>query len=276
VTTPRRLPALLLPVLLLGGCASIQRLAAEAFTPPRLHLDRARVAEVDLEGASVNLDFTLENPNDLTLRVARASWRLQVEGVEVSEGTLPGGLTLPARGAAPFTARVRLRWADLSRLAEPLRRQPEVAYRVDGAVGVETPVVGVVSLAFKHEGRVPVPRLPILRLAGVSADLRSLIDLDLGLTLEVENPNAFPLPGAELRFDLLVNGVQVVSGREATLAALPAGGQARIKLPVDISLLGAGRAAASLRGGGELRLRGTVRAGGLETPVDLRLDVGKR
>jgi LEA14-like dessication related protein len=274
-TTTRRLSLLLLPTLLLGGCASVQRLAAAAFTPPRLHLERARVAEVDLEGAAVVLDLTIENPNDLALRVARASWRLQVEGAQVSEGQLPGGLALPARGTAPFALTVRIRWADLTRLAEQLRHQATVAYRIDGTVGVETPL-GVLSPSFKHQGQVPVPRLPALRLAGVSADMHSLTNLELELALEVENPNAFPLPGAVLRFDLLVNGVVVASGREVTLSPLRAGGETRLKLPIGVSLLGAGRAAASIHGGAEVRLRGTVQAGGLEAPLDLRIDVGRR
>jgi LEA14-like dessication related protein len=274
-TTERHLALLLLPALLLGGCASLQRLAASAFAPPRLHLEGVRVAEVDLEGATLVLDVTLDNPNDVAFRVARASWRLQVEGDQVSEGELPGGLTLPALGTAPLALGVRLRWADVARLAEQVRRQAQLAYRIDGTVAVETPV-GEVALEFKHQGQLPLPRLPELRLARVSADLSSLTDLDVGLTLEVENPNAFPLPGAALRFDLLVNGVAVVTDQEVTLEPLGAGGQARLEVPVEISLLGAGRAALTLRGGGEVRLRGTLRAGALKTPVDLRLDLGRR
>jgi LEA14-like dessication related protein len=268
----RRHALVVLVTLLLGGCASVERMAAAAFTPPRLHLDQARVAQVDLDGTTVVLDFTVENPNDLSLRLVKGTWRLQVEGAEVSEGELPGGLTLPALGKAPFALTVRLRWADVTRLAEQVRHQAEVAYRIDGAVGVDTPV-GVVTLRFKHEGRLPVPRLPTLRLAGVSADIRSLTDLALGITLEVTNPNPFPIPGAILRFDLLVNDAVVASGREATLSPLAPGGEGKLTLPVELSLLGAGRAALH---GGELRLRGTVRAGGLERPVDLRMELGRR
>ena len=271
----RRLALLLLPTLLLGGCASLQKLAASAFTPPRIHFKEARLTAVDLEGTTVVLDFTLDNPNELALRVARASWKLGVEGSQVASGELPGGLTLPARGTAPFAVAVRLRWADVTRLAEQVRRQDQVAYRIDGSVGVETPI-GAVPVDFKHEGKLPVPRLPALRLARVAVSMDSLTDVELGLTLGVENPNAFPLPGAALHFDLLVNGVVVATGRDATLEPLRAGAETLLRVPVEIPLLGAGRAASSLRGGGELRLRGTLKAAGLERPIDLKLDVGKR
>jgi LEA14-like dessication related protein len=270
-----RLAALACSALLVSGCAGLQRLAELSLTPPTVTVERATVAALDVEGATVLLELTLKNPNDVAFEVARAGWRLEVEETEVGEGQLPGGLAIPARGTAPFSVTVRVRWVDVTQLVERVRRQERVAYRVSGTVGVETPV-GVMDLAFKHAGTLPVPRLPTLKLESASADLASLTELTLQLALVVENPNGFPLPGATLTFDLLVNGVAVATGKEATLTPLGAEGQARIILPLRVSLLGAGRAAGTLGGGGgELRLRGTVRAAGLETPVDLKLHLGK-
>jgi LEA14-like dessication related protein len=270
-----RLQILLASALLLSGCASLQHLAAGAFDKPRLHFVEATVAAMDLEGTTVALHFTLENPNDLSFRVAGATWRLEVEAAEVAEGALPGGLTLPSRGTAPFVVSVRLRWADVARLAGQAQRQPQVAFSVAGTIRVETPI-GEVALPYRHEGRVPVPRLPALRLARATVDVNSLTDLTLDLTLDVENPNGFPLPGTTVRFDVLFNGVPVASGKEARLEPLGADGEARLTLPIRVSLLGAGRALTTAHGDGELRLRGSVRAAGLETPVDLRLQLGKR
>lgn len=271
----RRLALLLVPVLLLAGCASVQRLAASVFAPPRLRLERATVTEADLEGSTVQLDLTVENPNDLGFRVAGATWRLEVEGAEVSAGALPGGVALPARERSPFPVMVRLHWTDLIWVAGLAARQPQVAYRIDGTVSVDTPV-GAVTLPWHHGGALPSPRLPEARLAAVTVGMGSLTELELGLVLEVHNPNAFALPAATLHFDLLLDGQPVVTGSQATLEPLGAGREARVTLPLRISLLGAGRAAASLHGGDQLRLRGTVRAGGLEAPVDLTLEVGRR
>jgi LEA14-like dessication related protein len=270
----RRL-ALLLAPLLLAGCASLQQLAAGALDPPRLRLERASVAAVDLEGATLVLDFTVDNPNGLSLDVAGATWRLAVEGAEVAEGDLPGGVALPARGTAPFAVTVRLRWADAARLAEQVRHQPEVAWRVEGTIDVEWPA-GRLSLPYRHQGRLPVPELPAVRLAGASLEVVSFTELEVDLSLDVTNPNEFLLPGATLRFDLLLNGVVVATAREATLRRVDAHGEARLVVPVRVSLVGAGRAAGTMHGGGKLQLRGTVSAGGLERRVELELDLGKR
>jgi LEA14-like dessication related protein len=271
----RRLPALVSCALLLSGCASMQRLAAAAFAAPSLHLDRATVASLDIDGASAALDFTLDNPNDVAFRVAGATWRLEVEEVQVTEGELPGGVSLPARGTAAFTVAVRLRWAEVEWLAGLARRQARVDYRIHGLIAIETPA-GLIEVPYQHRGELPVPRPPELRLAGASVDMTSLTDLELDLSIDAENLNGFELPGAILRFELLLNGVPVATGREATLEPLDAGGEVRLTVPIRVSLIGAGRALSSFHGGGELRLRGTVRAGGLESPVDLKLEVGRR
>ena len=272
---PRHL-ALICSVSLVSGCAGLQRLAEHPFAPPSVTLEGATIAELALEGATVRLDLTLKNPNQVAFEVARASWRLEVEETGLGEGELAGGLAIPSRGTAPFAVTVRLRWAEVMRLVDRVGRSEQVAYQVGGTVGVRTPV-GVVTLAFRHAGRLPVPRLPTVRLAGAAVEMASFTELDLRLALELENPNGFPLPGATLSFDLLVNEVAVATGREATLAPLEAGGRSRFSLPLRVSLLGAGRAAATLGGGtGELRLRGRVRAGGLERPIDLRLELGRR
>lgn len=270
----RRFAVLLVP-LLLSGCASLQRLAEGTLEKPRLRFEKAEVAAVDLEGTTLVLDFTVENPNDLTFEVAGATWRLAVEGAEVADGDVPGGVALPARGKAPFAVTVRLRWADAARLADQVRQQPEVAWRVEGAIAVESPV-GRLSLPYSHDGRLPVPRLPGLRLAGGSLEVASFTELEVELSLDVTNPNEFLLPGATLRFDLLLNGVVLATAREATLRRVDAHGEARLVVPVRVSLAGAGRAAGTLHGGGKLQLKGTVSAGGLEHRVDLELDLGKR
>jgi LEA14-like dessication related protein len=269
----RPLAALICSAFLLGGCAGLQRLADGSLDSPQLTLVQASVAEADSEGATVRLDLTLENPNDLAFEVASARWRLEVEGTELGKGALPGGLAIPARDVVPFGVTVRVRWAEVRRLVERVGKKEQVAYRISGSVGVKTPV-GLVALAFDHAGKLPVPRLPTLRLAGAAVELASFTELDLELALEVENPNPFPLPGAALTFELLVNGTSVAAGREATLAPLAAHGMARVALPLRLSLLGAGRAAASIHGG-EVRLRGFIRAAGIEAPIDLRLELGR-
>jgi len=180
-----RLTALLLSSLLLSGCASLQRLAEGALDKPRLRFVQATVTAVDLEGTTVALHFTLENPNDVAFRVAGATWRLEVESAEVAKGDLPGGVALASRATAPFAVTVRLRWTEVARLGELARRQAEVAYLVDGAVRVESPI-GELSLPYRHEGRLPV-RTPFH--TPVRGQLSSQLELEVDRRLDPCRPD---------------------------------------------------------------------------------------
>jgi LEA14-like dessication related protein len=268
----RRLAFVVLAITALAGagCAGLKELAGAAFERPRLSFRSVSVSGIDLEGATLAFDFRLENPNPYGVRLAKVAYGLDVEGQQVTRGEVAGGLDVPASGAAPVRFTARLRYADVPRFLEVVRTRDRVAYALQGSVGVDTPI-GVVELPLGHDGEVALPRLPTLQLAGVSARVLSLTELELQVTLGVGNPNAFPIPAGTLGYALSVGGDAVARADGARIDGVPASGSGRLVLPVRLSLLGAGRAAATaLRGGGvDVRLTGTAAFGPLRVPFDL-------
>jgi len=262
--------ALLAAPLVLAGCAGLGELAGAAFEKPRLSFRGVAVEGLDLEGATLDFDFRIENPNPYGVRLARVAFGLDVEGQRVTRGEVAGGLEVPANGAAPVRFAARLRYADVPRFVELVRTRDRVAYALRGAVGVDTPL-GVVELPLSHDGEVVLPRLPTLQLAGISARVVSLTELELQVTLGIGNPNAFPIPAGALGYAVQVGADVVARADRARLDGVPASGAGRVVLPVRLSLLGVGRAAATaLRGeGADVRLTGTATFGPLRVPFDL-------
>lgn len=268
----RRLAAapLLLASVAAAGCATLGRMAEQAIERPRVEVVGARLLQADLEGATVAFDLVVENPNGLGLRVARVAWSIDVEGSRVVAGHAPGGVAIPARGRAPVQLDARLPWHAVPRLLENLSTRREVAYRLEASLGVETPL-GVIDVAVAHAGELPTPRPPTVRLVGLGARLASLTHAELELRLGVANPNAFPIPGGALEFDLSIGGEGVASSNGARLAGVGPRAEELLTVPVRLSLVGiGGGAAAAIRGGGtEVRVVGRLRLGGLTVPFDL-------
>jgi hypothetical protein len=142
-------------------------------------------------------------------------------------------------------------------------------------VGVRTPA-GELDLPIEHSGQVPLPGLPAFRLDGVSVRLVGLTDLELDLHLELRNPNPFPLPAGQLRYALALDGQPVASAEAQRLEPVAARSAGRLTIPVRISLLGAGRAAAAAGGGAGLELTGQARLGAVPLPLDLQGRTGGR
>jgi LEA14-like dessication related protein len=276
-TTPRRrlaLAALALLAgapLLLGGCASLGDLAKAAVQPPVLTYRSAEVTALDFDGATLAFDFRLQNPNPFGLSLAGVQYWLQLEQRVVVRGTVPGGLEIPASGEAPVRFTARLPFAEVPHLLELVAKGGQVAYTVGGQVDVETPV-GVLAIPASHAGQVALPALPAIRLASATVRLASLTEVDLALTLAVDNRNPFPLPEGELKFAVSLGGEVVATVDGEALAEVPAQREGRVVIPVRLSLLGAGRAlATAVRGGSaDLRLSGEAKIGALPVPLDLR------
>lgn len=262
--------ALAPPLLALPGCAAMGELAKSAFKKPTLTLKQVSVASIDFDGATLAFDYQVENPNGFGLKVGKLQYWLELERRVVTRGEAPGGLALPASGTAPVRFTARLPFAEVPRLLELTRSAAPVHYTVGGVVGVDTPL-GLVDLPISHAGTVDLPRVPEFKVASVSVRMSSLTELVVDLTVDVANANPFPLPGGELQYAVAVGGEVVASAEAGQVIAVPARGHGKLSIPVRLSLLGAGRAAASaVRGGAEVRLSGQAKVGAISTPFDVR------
>ncbi len=261
-------PALLACLfLLLPGCAFFGRLATGAFERPTLAYESWSTDALDLDGITIGLHYRLENPNGVSLDLRRLSYALEVEGQHIASGELPVGVELRANGATPLAIPVRLRWRDIPGFMQLFLAKDRVAYRVTGNAGVGSPI-GTVDLPFDHRDEVSLPRPPGIGIEGITVRNASLSDLSIELNLRIDNRNAFPLPVGALAYGLRLGERDLLSGGSHPLAAVPAGGSARVRVPIRLSLSGAASILGELLQGAQLRLRGLAGFGDLQVPVD--------
>lgn len=273
----KTLVAVLLPALL-SGCAGLQDLARAAFTEPRLSFKSAALDALDLDGATVAFTWEIENPNAIGIDLARAGWQIEVEGTRVAAGDLPGGLSIPAKGKAPLTFPVRLRFRDVPGIVGLLGSgKRDLGYRLSGALGVRTPV-GIVDLPMSHTDRVSLPAMPRFALDGLRVRSVSLSTVAVDVRVKVQNPNAFPLPNGQIDYALALAGTSVAKAAGASVAAVPGGGSAVVEIPVRVDVLSAGRVATDLARGAEVQVELTGKAdlAGLALPLDLSARVPAR
>jgi LEA14-like dessication related protein len=261
-----------------SACAGLSDLARSAFERPRLSFRSAGIDALDLEGATVGLRFDLENPNGFGLDLARVGWGVEVEGTRIATGDMPGGLAIPAKGTAPLTIPVRIRFQDVPGIVSLLTSgRDAIGYKVGGSVGVRTPI-GVVDLPLEHADRLDLPGLPRFALDGLSVRSASFRDVALDVKLRVTNPNAFAIPAGRLDYALSLAGAQVARAEDAALATVAGKGSAVVSIPVRIDLARAGQAATDLVRGAPVRvgLAGTADVAGIPLPLSLEATLPAR
>ncbi len=273
----KTLLAVLLPVAL-AGCAGLQDIARTVLQQPKLTFRAASLEALDLEGATVGFKFDLENPNAFGVDLARVGWGIEVEGTRIASGDLPGGLAVPARGTAPVTFPVRVRFRDVPGIVALIGSgKDQLDYRLSGAVGVRTPA-GVLDVPLSHSDVLKLPSLPRFGVEGLSVKSVSLSTIGLSVRLAVKNPNGFALPAGKLDYALAIAGAPVARAEGAGLAAVAGGASQIVEIPVRIDVLSAGRAATDLARGAEVQvgLKGTAEIAGLPLPLDLQTRVPAR
>jgi LEA14-like dessication related protein len=250
----------------LAGCAGLEGVLRHGIVRPEVSVLSAAPTTIDFEGMTVVVELRVQNPNAIGLRVAGFSWQLDVDGTRVASGEAPGGLNLPANGAATSRVVARLRFADLASLVKVAETRERVDLRAAGQVSVETPI-GRIDVPWSWSGDLPMPRLPIVELAGIRIGRQTFTETEVLVQLRVQNPNAFPLPAATVRFEAELGGERVAQAVSQPLAALRAGEVATLDIPIRLSLLGAGRALLQGRGGPiGVSVHGTAGFGWMQLP----------
>lgn len=264
----RRLAAVVL--LTLCSCAALTDVIQAAFQKPRLAFKTARLANVSLEGLTLDTVWNVDNPNPIGLSLARADYKLSVEGKQVVAGSPPMGLQIPAQGAAELTFPAGIKLRDIFPLAQDLATKEFARYRVEGVVGIQTPI-GILDFPLAYEDQFEVPKIPAVQLQPPRVTKLSFQGTTVEFPIAITNKNSFALPLTGLTGALKVGGVSV--GRVATgdLGQLNGKDTRVVNVPIDIDLWNAaGVVAQAVQGGSApVELEGSIASGSTTVPLDV-------
>ncbi len=124
-----------------------------SLTRPPTQMPNIRIAAIEPESIGLNqqvflLRVVLDNPNDVTLRVASATLRLDLEDLRAGTGELVEGFSLPAGEQGTATVRV---------VTDLVSQAPQfLSWLMSGDATLDYRVTGYFDLIGLGLGRVPV------------------------------------------------------------------------------------------------------------------------
>ena len=259
---PMRKLLLLLPLFL--GCSLLRQAGSSAFERPTLSFKEARLPEIDFKGAELDLVFLVTNPNPVGLDLTRASYNLEVEGHKVASGTPKNGLKIPGGGTTEVTFPAKLQWNEIAPALEAVFAMDQVRYKASGELGV-----GPVTLPLQHEGTFAAPKMPKIDVGSLQITSISLTGARLSLPLKIANMNGFPLPLGGILGTVDIAGATVGRIALPEAAPVPSKGESTVTLPLNVSFLQSGAAAAqAIRSGvAEVKIDAILNAAGASIPV---------
>jgi len=233
----------LLPALL-SGCK---------IRAPKIHLKDVTVASVSLTRMDLNLDFLIENPNDLQARVYGFEYSLEVQGQPAVGGKMPPPVPpLPPKGRQTYRAPVSIDYARFGRLFSELQAGKAIPCRV--SCGVTFNVLGL-PLPVKFGKDITLPFFRDLSWELREARWRASPP-GVELVFDVTNPNSEAAKVTGLAGELVLDGRPAAAVSQALSTELPKAATTRLTVAVDLAGLEAETVRAGLERRCELIFRG--------------------
>jgi hypothetical protein len=156
---------LALAVIAIAGCSKPD--------PPKLTPQRATVTALSLQGAELRVELDAMNPNRTDLSAQSLSVKLSFDGRDAGTTTIDHPVTLPAGQTTKLDVPMTVPWSAATMLASLAAQGKDLAYALDGTVGLGGDLVHV-DVPFHMTGTVPRDDL-------LKAAVRSLPPLPLQL-----------------------------------------------------------------------------------------------
>ena len=143
-----RLRSSVLLLFALSGCAS---LGHHLFATPTVELKDIRMKAIGLQGGSMDVILSVDNPNDYRLDATRLTYNLFVDTMRVAFGEIRKTATLEAHKKSEVVVPVSFSIQELVRATQLLSKTGGVDYHVNGEVTAATPT-GSFTRPYKGEG----------------------------------------------------------------------------------------------------------------------------
>ncbi|MCG7980219.1 MAG: LEA type 2 family protein [Candidatus Thiodiazotropha endolucinida] len=272
---------LLFMILLFQGCSSLQQ--AEQLMngiQPTGEVKGVKLSGLDLRGIDLLFDVEVDNPNPVAISLDGLDYDLKLLNRSFLKGQQSMGMSLAADGKSQVKLPVRMEFERLLEHYSELSKRDDVPYQLDLGLGIDVPLLGRVRLPMSYQGRLPVPKLPDVRVSRIDVQRLSLQAIDLMLELEVENPNRFALMLQRLDYQFKLNGIDVGQGAAAQSLNIDKQGKGRVRLPLSLDLQKAGGGLYSALMGGRglsYELSGMLDATG-DTPLigDIKIPLDRQ
>ncbi|MCL2093409.1 MAG: LEA type 2 family protein [Treponema sp.] len=209
--------------LLLYALISCQTLSS-ALQDPLVSLHSAEISSFTITEASVLALVRVENPNPFEIPFPEIGWQLFLNDNSFISGTIRNNQNIRARSATLIEVPVSLNYLDIVNTFSSLRGRTQLNYRVALRARFSLPLLRDREWPLEYSGLLPMPQLPRFGGPSMRIDRADLSGADIAVSVNIENPNSFPLPVPRFMMNYQVNGNSFLIGTMEGRGPVPAQG----------------------------------------------------
>lgn len=141
---------LLLPLLLLTGCAALRP------DPPEVQLAGLTISDLSLSHANFLATLSVYNPNRAELEVEGLEFALFLDDIRFAAGKTAKVLLIPAEQSGQAALRLSTSFIDLFRISRRFNGRTEVPFRIAGEIRIGGPGFTWITVPIESAGTIPL------------------------------------------------------------------------------------------------------------------------
>lgn len=267
----RKWTLLTIGFLFFGGCTLLKDLVN--VKRPALAYSNVSIQSINFSEAVLLFDFDVNNPNNVGITADRYSYEFFVNDNSFISGDQQENIRIERESTSTLQVPVTLRFSELVNTFDSLLRNDQFAYKINTAFEFDIPGLGNQTLPINASGEFPMPKVPQIEFGGFDVKELSLSGAEMEISLNISNPNIFPVSLLDADYTLEVNGknwLDASLGNE--LRVSPSGSQDLI-IPVRLNSSQMGSVLIDMMRGNaefEYRLTGNANVGAEIEGTDFR------
>jgi LEA14-like dessication related protein len=201
-----KLLAVLCIVFIFTTCETVQTVLQE----PVISLHSMELAKANFTDAQILCKVQIDNPNVFEIPFPEIGWEIFLNANSFINGVVKNDQKIKARNSTLIDIPVSLDYLDVFRTLSSLFGRSSIEYKIPLALKFSIPVLGDKIWHLEPQGVLPLPQVPKLSAPTVRIESSNLSMVELRVSMNVENPNAFSLPPPKIAFNYQLNNVSIL------------------------------------------------------------------
>jgi len=234
-----------LAVFSLSACQSITTTAA--VQEPVITLQSVEIAGIDINGVQLLCKVEVNNPNPFDITFPETDWSFFINNNSFASGNIKNNQRIRARGSGIIEVPVSIDYINFFNSFRSFKGSKQAAYKLTLAVKIPIPVFEDRVWNLEYNGDFPLPQQPRFSSPSMRIENAGLNRADVVISINVENPNVFPLPAPVINYDFSINRNSFIRGEMANNRTLPPSSTTPLTLRLQISFTDLFRSFTALR-----------------------------
>jgi len=219
---------------LVVGCQALEGIL-ESGGKPTARIIGTEMKNLSLERIDLIFNVEVANPYAVNLPLVDLTYNVNSGGTSLLQGNIKPSGAVQAHGTSLIQVPARITFASLLKTLKGVKPGSVVPYKADLTLGVDAPVVGLLTLPLSKTGELPVPAAPEVELSSFEIAKLNLDETKATAKLQVKNTNSFALSLSKLSIELALGANKIVDTSLAQSAKIAPGQTVAVDVPLSFS-----------------------------------------